>query len=84
MSTNNQRFADGEPGPTPEHLTAIEREWPLIEAEMELVRAEIQVLTTEPRPTAIDWRRLRLAERRVLHEAAILVARLTESTDRAA
>lgn len=84
MSTSKQRFDPDEPGPSPENLNAIEREWPLIEAEMELVRAEIRVLTAEPAPSANEWRRLRLAERRVLHEAAVLVARLTESFDRAA
>lgn len=84
MSTSKQRFDPDEQGPSPENLNAIEREWPLIEAEMELVRAEVRVLTAEPAPSANEWRRLRLAERRVLHEAAVLVARLTESFDRAA
>ncbi len=68
---------DREPddGPTPEELAAIEAEWPLIAAEMELTAAEIRALAAEPHPTALDWRRLRRAERRVAHEAQAFAAR---------
>jgi hypothetical protein len=52
-------------GPSAADLAAIEAEWPAIEAELALVDAEIRVLTIE-RPSALDWRRLRRAERRVL------------------
>lgn len=65
--------------PSPADLAAIEREFPLIEAEMDLVAAEIRVLTADPSPSVRDWHRLRVAERRVLREAAALVARLVES-----
>ncbi|HEX6500173.1 MAG TPA: DUF6284 family protein [Micromonosporaceae bacterium] len=61
--------------PTPAELAAIEAEWPLIEAEMSLVDAEILVMTADPRPSLLDWRRLRRAEQRVLHEAARLADR---------
>jgi uncharacterized protein DUF6284 len=60
-------------GPTPDDLAAIEAEWPLIAAEMDLVAAEIRVLTAISHPTDLDWRRLRRAEARVCHEAAVLL-----------
>ncbi len=53
------------PEPTAAELAAIDAEWPAIEAELDLVDAEIRVLTID-RPAALDWRRLRRAERRVL------------------
>ena len=59
-------------GPTDAELAAIEAEWPLIEAEMALVDAEIRILTAQPRPSALDWRRLRRAEQRVLRQALAL------------
>ena len=65
--------------PTSEDLDRIEREWPLIEAEMALVKAEIRILTATGGPTALDWRRLRRAEQRVLRHAALaLVGASTE------
>lgn len=67
--------------PTPEDLDLIEIEWPLIEAEMELVRAEIRLLTAAGGPTALDWRRLRRAEHRVLRQAARVLADLALSAD---
>jgi hypothetical protein len=67
--------------PTQEDLDRIEREWPLIEAEMELVKAEIRVLTAAGGPTALDWRRLRRAEHRVLRQAVRMVAEFTVSAD---
>lgn len=60
--------------PTSEDLDRIEREWPLIEAEIALVDAEIRVVTATGGPTALDWRRLRRAEQRVLRQAAALLA----------
>jgi hypothetical protein len=62
-------------GPTPAELAAIEVESGLIAAELELTGAEIRVLTAEPHPTALDWRRLRRAEHRVAQEAKALAAR---------
>jgi len=66
-------------GPTPADLAAIEVEWPLIAAELDLVEEEIHVLTVEGGPSALDWRRLRRAERRVARE---LLARLSTRTTR--
>jgi hypothetical protein len=63
-------------GPTDADLAAIETEWPLIEAEMALVDAEIHMLTVHGAPSALDWRRLRRAEQRVLREALALAALL--------
>jgi hypothetical protein len=65
--------------PTTEDLDRIEREWPLIEAEIALVDAEIRVLTATNGPTALDWRRLRRAEQRVLRRAAFVLAELVTS-----
>jgi hypothetical protein len=70
--------------PTPEELDLIERQWPLIEAEMELVKAEIRLLTATGGPTALDWRRLRRAEHRVLRQAVRVLADLAVSADSAA
>ena len=61
--------------PSPDDLAAIDAEWPLIAAEMDLVDAEIRVLTAEPHPSELDWRRLRRAEARVGREAAALLGR---------
>jgi hypothetical protein len=69
--------------PTPEDLDLIEREWPLIEAEIALVEAEIRVLTAAGGPTALDWRRLRRAEHRVLRQAVRVVVDLALSADSA-
>jgi hypothetical protein len=55
---------DGEPSPA--ELAAIEGEWPVIEAELTLLDAEIAVLAA-PRPVpALDWSRVRAAERAVI------------------
>ncbi len=61
-------------GPTADQLDAIELEEPLIAAEVALVDAEIRVLTAEPHPTRLDWRRLRRAEQRVIREALAFTA----------
>lgn len=61
-------------GPNVDDLAAIEREMPLIEAEVLLLDAQITVLTSDHRPTDLDWQRLRRAQRRVLREARDLLA----------
>lgn len=72
---------DGMQVPAPHHtesepsmadLAAIEREWPLIAAELALLDAEVAALQVEGGFSALDWRRLRRAERLVLREAAAL------------
>jgi hypothetical protein len=67
--------------PAPAHLAAIEREQRLLEAEINLVDAEIRFLTAEPRPTQLDWRRLRRAQNRVLREMLALIERYLRSID---
>jgi Family of unknown function (DUF6284) len=64
----------GDTGPTADELAAIEAEWPLIDAEIALVDAEIRLLAAEGGPSALDWRRLRRAEHRVMREMAALLA----------
>lgn len=63
--------------PTSEALSAIEREWPLIDAGLAVVDAEIALIYAADRggPSPLDWRRLRRAEARVTRVAAELVAR---------
>lgn len=58
------RHRDDEP--TAAELAAIEAEWPLIEAELAALDAQIRILTANGGLSALDWRRLRRAERRVL------------------
>lgn len=65
--------------PTAADLVAIEREWPLIEAERDLLDAEIACLTASPSPSALDRRRVRRAERRVLAIARDLAANTSMS-----
>jgi hypothetical protein len=62
--------------PSADDLAAIEAEWPLIEADLALLDAEIRVLTAVGGPSALDWRRLRRAQARVLAEAAAFASRL--------
>ena len=54
--------------PTAADLAAIEAEWPVIEAELSVLDAEIALITTV-RPSALDWRRLRRAEARLVRAA---------------
>jgi hypothetical protein len=63
--------------PTPEDLSAIEAEWPLIEAELLLLDAEITWINAVDHggPSSLDWRRLRRAEARVTRVAAELAGR---------
>jgi hypothetical protein len=66
--------AASDPEPDGADLAAIEAEWPLIESEVALVDAEIRVLTATGGPSALDWRRLRRAEQRVLREAVAFLS----------
>ncbi len=63
--------------PTPEDLTAIDAEWPLIEAEIAVLDAEIALINASDHggPSPLDWRRLRRAEARALAVAVELAAR---------
>lgn len=61
-------------GPTFAELAEVEREWPLIAAELDLLDAEIAVLSAEGRVSALDRRRVRRAERRVLEVGRALAA----------
>lgn len=67
------------PEPTTADLAAIEAEEPLIDAELAWLDAELTILNTDDRggPTALDWRRLRRAEARVIRETFAHVARRT-------
>lgn len=69
--TWNERVS-GEP--TAADLAAIEAEWPLVEAELGLLDAQIVALSAARGPSALDWRRLRRAERRVLAARLRLMA----------
>lgn len=68
-------------GPTDAELAAIEAEWPRIEAELELLDAQIVALVTKDETTALAWRRLRRAERRVLTVRRALTAPAALSSD---
>jgi hypothetical protein len=65
--------------PTAADLAAIATEQPLIDAELAWLDAEIAMLNADDRggPTALDWRRLRRAEARVIRETFAHVARRT-------
>lgn len=52
--------------PTGADLDEIEAEWPVIEAELGVLDAEIAAASHPGRPTPMDWRRLRRAERQLL------------------
>lgn len=54
---------DGEPSPA--ELAAIEAEEPVIAAELDLLDAELAILNV-PRPTELDWHRVRAAEKAVI------------------
>ena len=60
--------------PTPAHLAAIEREWPLIEAELALADIEIRIWCALGKATELDRHRLRRAEQRVIREALAFLA----------
>lgn len=67
-------------GPTVAELDEIEAEWPLIEAELDDLDAEISLIYADDErggPTALDWRRKRRSEARVIRVAAELAARPT-------
>ncbi|UWP87355.1 DUF6284 family protein [Dactylosporangium fulvum] len=48
---------------------------PLIEAEMQMLDAEIRILLADPEPTALDWHRMRRAEKLVMRELEKLHSR---------
>lgn len=52
--------------PSPADLAGIEREWPLIAAELDLLDAQIAFINAGPYASALETRRVRRAERRVL------------------
>ena len=57
---------DAGEGPSAADLAAIEREWPLIAAELDLLDAEIAAVTAGWSASALDRRRVRRAEHRVM------------------
>ncbi len=63
--------------PSAAALTAIEAEWPLIDAELSVLDAEIANIHAADHggPSPLDWRRLRRAEARVTRVAAELATR---------
>ncbi|MFG1909018.1 DUF6284 family protein [Kribbella sp. NPDC048928] len=69
--------------PTAADLAAIEAEWPLIEADLDLLNAQIAVLNAGPQASALDTRRVRRAERRVLDATRVLANRDPETEDAA-
>lgn len=73
MTRQRALWDDGEP--TSAALSAIERQWPLLDAELAVVDAEVALLNAEGGGSALDWRRLRRAEQRVLRETTSLAAR---------
>ncbi|MEV8373072.1 DUF6284 family protein [Kribbella sp. NPDC056861] len=70
-------------GPSPTDLAAIEREWPLIAAELDLLDAEISYINAGPAASALDRRRVRRAEHRVLELGRELADRDPKSEDAA-
>jgi hypothetical protein len=52
--------------PSAADLAGIEREWPLIAAELDLLDAQIAFINAGPYASALETRRIRRAERRVL------------------
>ncbi|GAA3597859.1 DUF6284 family protein [Kribbella ginsengisoli] len=69
--------------PSPAELAAIEREWPLIEAELDLLDAEISYINAGPAASALDRRRVRRAEHKVLEIGRELADREPKSEDAA-
>lgn len=69
--------------PSPADLAAIDREWPLIAAELDLLDAEISYINAGPAASALDRRRVRRAERRVLEVGRELADNEPESEDAA-
>ncbi len=74
--------ADDSHEPTIADLAAIELEWPLIDAELDLLNAEIAFITAGESASALDRRRVRRAERRVLALARELADDTTARTGR--
>jgi hypothetical protein len=59
-------------GPAPEDLSAIEAEWPRIEADLAELDAEIRALYLADHggPSELDWRRTRRSEAALTRTAA--------------
>lgn len=69
-------------GPTDAELADIEQEWPLIAAELDLLDAEWIYLKLGQSACALDVRRVRRAERRVLDvKRQLATGRAPESID---
>jgi cob(I)alamin adenosyltransferase len=60
--------------PSAADLAGIEREWPLIAAELDLLDAQIAFINASPYASALETRRVRRAERRVLEISRDLAA----------
>ncbi|MGW1344005.1 DUF6284 family protein, partial [Kribbella sp. NPDC002412] len=65
--------------PSAAELVAIEQEWPLIEAELDLLNAQIAFINAGPYASVLERRRVRRAERRVLHVGRELAVRGPET-----
>jgi hypothetical protein len=65
--------------PTSADLAAIEAEQPLMEAERDLLDGEIALITAGRNASALDIRRVRRAERRVLEVTRELANRRPDS-----
>lgn len=68
-------------GPTLADLAAIESAWPLVAAELDLLDAEIALLNAGLEASALDRRRVRRAERRVLSARGELAVRYGGTED---
>ena len=73
MSPHQARRTSGDE-PTADDLAAIEAEWPLVEAELSVLDAEIRIVSAPGRPSPLDWRRLRRAQRQVIATHARMMA----------
>jgi Family of unknown function (DUF6284) len=69
--------------PSAADLAGIEAEWPLIAAELDLLDAQIACINAGPYASALETRRVRRAERRVLQVGRELADRDPESEDAA-
>jgi hypothetical protein len=61
--------------PSAADLAGIEQEWPLIAVELDLLDAQIAFINAGPYASALDRRRVRRAERRVLEVSRDLADR---------
>ena len=65
--------------PSAADLAGIEREWPLIAAELDLLDAQIALINAGPYASALETRRIRRAEHRVLEIGRELTEREPET-----